>query len=947
MRIENAPRHLTTRPHSFVLIGVFLFVAAAVALPLYTVSSSALRNGSSKLNVPSERSAGAGQLNSRVSLSSIRPSGSSAFSSLLPIPAYAPETIQTFASDCTTPKTTFVLGEVVCAETALVTETDRFVNWFGPGGHAFGGAGQTDITTNQPQDFLYTPTLTGDWSVAIADSSNSSIVSTNFTVVAPGPIVTYKVGCAISSDAFVLGETVCARVTGGTGRRLTFVDPTGFIRQTTSITSDPQDISFQLPVTNTSTINDQTVDNRGTWKANMITSRGSVVARTEFVVTNPAAKSANLSISKLTRAGDESIPAGSSGAFDIFVTNFGPDAAANVVISDTLPAHTTFVSLTQTDGPTFVCSGTATVTCTLASLARGGSASFTLAYTVDSGTAAGTQICNTASVSSDISDPDTSDNSSQSCITVPFSGSGGACTVTCPSNITTSANTTDSDGNSGAVVTYPAPTSSGPCGSITTDHCNNCFFPVGTTVVTSTADTGDSCSFTVTVNNPNVPTISCPANQTANADNNCQAHVNVGTATTTGGLNVTVTATRSDGQPMYTCDGFGNCTRNSSDAPFSAGTTTITWTAYSHDIPGPYGPQTCKIPGNPGQNCDEESHRTGSASCTQTITVNDVTPPNIGATDQTISADSNCQAMVPDYSSTVTDNCGCSSSDNSESCAGHSRITVTQDPAAGTVVGPGQYPVHITANDGSSNNDGAGNTSQKTITLTVADTTPPTIHCPANITTNTEPGTCAAHVTPGTATATDNCDSNPTITASRSDGRPLTDTYPGGTTTITWTATDHAGNHSSCTQTITVVDNQPPVIVLNGQTPSMWPPNHDMHTFQVTDFVASVSDNCGVSIGDVVITKVTSDELDDATGGGDGNTINDIQIAANCKSVQLRSERAGSGDGRVYTIYFRLADASGNVTTATAKVVVPHDQGNGPETVVDSGPHYTVLSNCP
>ena len=191
---------------------------------------------------------------------------------------------------------------------------------------------------------------------------------------------------------------------------------------------------------------------------------------------------------------------------------------------------------------------------------------------------------------------------------------------------------------------------------------------------------------------------------------------------------------------------------------------------------------------------------------------------------------------------------------------------------------------------------------------------------------------------PGTATATDNCDNNPTITATRSDNQPLTATYPKGTTTITWTATDASGNHSSCDQTVTVIDNEPPVIVLNGQTPSMWPPNHKYHTFGVTNFVTGVNDNCDtISVSAVVIVKVTSDEVEN--GNGDGNTLKDIVIAPDCKSVQLRSEREGNSNGRVYRIFFSVTDASGNVGTASTTVVVQHNPG---QTAVDSGPHYTV-----
>jgi len=854
---------------------------------------------------------------------------SSKFGSALSLPTSPAEIIETFAADCSTPRTSFVLGETVCAKTTGVTETNRFVNWAGPSGPAFGGAGTTDITTNQPQDFLYTPTQTGSWTAAIADSSNSSIISADFTVTAPGPIVTYRTGCTIPETNFALGDTICARVTGGTTfpRRITFVDPAGFIRQITPVTSDPQDISFQVPSTQTSTINGEPIDNRGTWRVNMISSRSSVVASAQVVVTDPANKAADLFVSSLVQAGNEQIGAGSSGAFEIFVRNSGPDAAVNVVLTDVIPANTAFVAMTQTDGPSFTCTtpspgGTGTISCTIAALARGATATFSFAFDVNSGAAPGTRIDNTATITSDIADPNTSDNSSTAFITVATSGSGGTCTVGCPNNVSVVADTTDSEGTEGAVVHFDAPTGGASCGAISLDHCNDCFFPIGTTVVNATSDTGDSCSFTVTVNSANAPTITCPTDKEVNADANCEAVVTLGTPTTSGGANVTIHGVRSDGKPMYDCDTNGeNCVRKSQDLPFAAGTTTITWTATSHNTNG---------------------EETGNASCTQRVTVNDVTPPVIAATDQTIPADANCQATVPDYSSTVSDNCSCSNSDTSNDCIGHPHFTVTQDPAPGTVVGLGTYSVHITANDGSSNNGGAGNTSEKTITLTVADTTPPTFtFVPPTVVVYTGPGatTCDAVVsnaTLGTATATDNCSA---VTITRS---PSGNTFPVGNTTVVWTATDAAGNQATANQTVTVIDNTPPTITLNGSTPSMWPPNHKYQTFNVTSFVTSVFDNCGASVSDVVIDHVTSDETEN--GNGDGNTMNDILIASDCKSVQLRSEREGGGNGRVYTITFRLTDSHGNTTTATAKVVVAHNPG---ETPVDSGVHYTVNGNCP
>jgi hypothetical protein len=129
----------------------------------------------------------------------------------------------------------------------------------------------------------------------------------------------------------------------------------------------------------------------------------------------------------------------------------------------------------------------------------------------------------------------------------------------------------------------------------------------------------------------------------------------------------------------------------------------------------------------------------------------------------------------------------------------------------------------------------------------------------------------------------------------------------------------------------------------------VWPPNHQYQTFNVTDFVSSATGGCDSSqnlTSSVVIQKVTSDEPEDNASGGDGNTLNDIVIAANCKSVQLRRERDGGLNGRVYTITFKVTDSFGNTATATVKVSVPITNGGS---AVDNGAAagYTVNSSCP
>jgi hypothetical protein len=156
------------------------------------------------------------------------------------------------------------------------------------------------------------------------------------------------------------------------------------------------------------------------------------------------------------------------------------------------------------------------------------------------------------------------------------------------------------------------------------------------------------------------------------------------------------------------------------------------------------------------------------------------------------------------------------------------------------------------------------------------------------------------------------------------------------------------GGCGSAVQTATLTVGGAPVITLHTITPLMWPPNHNYHTFSVTDFVASASSTCdpNVDINDVRILNVSSDEPENSAGA-DGNTLNDIVIAGDCKSVDLRAERDSNLNGRVYTITFKVTDTFGNSTTATVTVTVPIDQSGG--AAVDNGAAagYTVNSLCP
>ena len=154
------------------------------------------------------------------------------------------------------------------------------------------------------------------------------------------------------------------------------------------------------------------------------------------------------------------------------------------------------------------------------------------------------------------------------------------------------------------------------------------------------------------------------------------------------------------------------------------------------------------------------------------------------------------------------------------------------------------------------------------------------------------------------------------------------------------------GTCGSASQSATLTVGSPPVITLSTSNINMWPPNHSYHTFNASNFGASASGCDGDLTNSIVIASVASDELEDNPGGADGNTLNDIVIAADCKSVQLRTERDANLNGRVYTITFRVTDSQGNTTTATATVSVPVNGSN--DTAINGpGPGYTVTSLCP
>jgi hypothetical protein len=99
--------------------------------------------------------------------------------------------------------------------------------------------------------------------------------------------------------------------------------------------------------------------------------------------------------------------------------------------------------------------------------------------------------------------------------------------------------------------------------------------------------------------------------------------------------------------------------------------------------------------------------------------------------------------------------------------------------------------------------DANGNTSSCQFTITVIDTEPPVISCPADVVAPNDPGVLGAVVDYDAITATDNDLGFPTIT--QLQGLPSGSFFPVGETTQTWQAEDGAGNTSQCSFKVTVI----------------------------------------------------------------------------------------------------------------------------------------------
>jgi hypothetical protein len=116
----------------------------------------------------------------------------------------------------------------------------------------------------------------------------------------------------------------------------------------------------------------------------------------------------------------------------------------------------------------------------------------------------------------------------------------------------------------------------------------------------------------------------------------------------------------------------------------------------------------------------------------------------------------------------------------------------------------------------------------------------------------------------------------------------------------------------------------------------LWPPNHKL----VSISISGVTDPDGDSIT-LTVTGITQDEA--LKGLGSGQTCPDA-LGVGTSTAQVRAERDGTADGRVYHIGFQATDSGGESCAGTVTVCVPHDQSGRP--CIDEGPLFDSTGPC-
>jgi hypothetical protein len=120
------------------------------------------------------------------------------------------------------------------------------------------------------------------------------------------------------------------------------------------------------------------------------------------------------------------------------------------------------------------------------------------------------------------------------------------------------------------------------------------------------------------------------------------------------------------------------------------------------------------------------------------------------------------------------------------------------------------------------------------------------------------------------------------------------------------------------TGVIVPIDTTPPTLSVTLSPATLWPPNNKLVPVTATITVKDDYD----SEPEIKLESITANETLAA------DDIQDAQFFTDDRSFSLAAKRAGTNlAGRIYTVTYSATDASGNKATASATVIVPHDQG--------------------
>ena len=267
-----------------------------------------------------------------------------------------------------------------------------------------------------------------DLSVTKVDSPDPVVAGSNLTYTIGVTNLTATAATTVALSDTLPANTTFVSFTAPAGWSCTTpaVGGTGTVNCTIATLPASAGASFTLVVNvGAATANGTIITNT----AGVTSTDDPVAGNNSATASTTVSSGANLLVLK----SDSPDPAVANGniTYVITVRNDGPLAATSAMLTDVIPANTTFVSRAAAAGwtcTTPVVGGIGTVSCTNPSVAASAVATFTLVVKVNAGVASGIVISNTATVSSATTDPVTSNNTATTTTTIALATA--VCTIT-------------------------------------------------------------------------------------------------------------------------------------------------------------------------------------------------------------------------------------------------------------------------------------------------------------------------------------------------------------------------------------------------------------------------------------------------------------------------------------------------------------------------------------